>query len=159
MKKGPARHTRIPPSSLSEPNIILILYFIYCPTATRILSAQHFPIPRTSRSEPIYYLMNIVAALPSDCRKTQIFIAALFLKVLLSSIPTVFASLQARANARWFLRSAASHGDSDYPRVGFYSRCSALCVMQAGANLTHILELTFKQQIFMIFIVDYFYQN
>ena len=28
--------------------------------------------------------------------------------------------------------------------------------MQAGAKLTHILELTFKQQIFMIFIVDYF---
>jgi hypothetical protein len=31
--------------------------------------------------------------------------------------------------------------------------------MQAGANLTHILELTFKQQIFVIFIVDYFYQK
>jgi hypothetical protein len=31
--------------------------------------------------------------------------------------------------------------------------------MQVGANFTHILELTFKQQIFMIFIVDYFYQN
>ena len=31
--------------------------------------------------------------------------------------------------------------------------------MQAEANFTHILELTFKQQIFMIFIVDYFYQN
>ena len=31
--------------------------------------------------------------------------------------------------------------------------------MQAGANFTHILELLFKQQIFMIFIVDYFYQN
>jgi hypothetical protein len=28
--------------------------------------------------------------------------------------------------------------------------------MQAGAKFTHILELTFKQQIFMIFIVDYF---
>ena len=31
--------------------------------------------------------------------------------------------------------------------------------MQAGANFKHILELTFKQQIFMICIVDYFYQN
>ena len=31
--------------------------------------------------------------------------------------------------------------------------------MQAGANFTRILELTFKQQIIMIFIVDYFYQN
>ena len=31
--------------------------------------------------------------------------------------------------------------------------------MQAGANFKHILELTFKQQIFMIFIVDYFYQK
>ena len=28
--------------------------------------------------------------------------------------------------------------------------------MQAGAKFTHILELTFKQQIFMIFIVVYF---
>ena len=27
MKKGPARHTRTPPSSLPEPNIILLLYF------------------------------------------------------------------------------------------------------------------------------------
>ena len=44
-------------------------------------------------------------------------------------------------------------------RVGLYSRYSALRVMQAGAKFTHILELTFKQQIFMIFIVDYFYQN
>ena len=26
--------------------------------------------------------------------------------------------------------------------------------MQAGAKFTHILELTFKQQIFIIFIVD-----
>ena len=31
--------------------------------------------------------------------------------------------------------------------------------MQAGAKFTHILELTFKQQIFVIFIVDYFYQK
>jgi hypothetical protein len=31
--------------------------------------------------------------------------------------------------------------------------------MQAGANFTHILDLTFKQQIFMILIEDYFYQN
>ena len=38
MKKGPARHTRTPPSSLPEPNIILILYFLYCPTATRFLN-------------------------------------------------------------------------------------------------------------------------
>ena len=42
------------------------------------------------------------------------------------------------------------------PRIGFYSRCSALCVMQVGAKFKHILELMFKQQIFMIFIVDYF---
>ena len=42
------------------------------------------------------------------------------------------------------------------PRVRFLSRCSALCVMQAGAYFKHTLELTFKQQIFMIFIVDYF---
>ena len=28
--------------------------------------------------------------------------------------------------------------------------------MQAGANFKHTLELTFQQQIFMIFIVDYF---
>ena len=42
------------------------------------------------------------------------------------------------------------------PRVRFLSRCSALCVMQAGAKFTHILELTFKQQKFMIFIVNYF---
>ena len=28
--------------------------------------------------------------------------------------------------------------------------------MQAGSKFTHILELMFKQQIFMIFIVDYF---
>ena len=28
--------------------------------------------------------------------------------------------------------------------------------MQAEAKFAHILELTFKQQIFMIFIVDYF---
>ena len=42
------------------------------------------------------------------------------------------------------------------PRVRFLSRCSALCVIQAGAKFTNILELTFKQQIFMIFIVDYF---
>ena len=42
------------------------------------------------------------------------------------------------------------------PRVWFWSRCGALCEMQAGAKFTHILELTFKQQIFMIFIVDYF---
>jgi hypothetical protein len=41
-------------------------------------------------------------------------------------------------------------------RVRFLSRCSALCVMQAGAKFTHILELTFKQQKFMIFIVNYF---
>jgi hypothetical protein len=31
--------------------------------------------------------------------------------------------------------------------------------MQAGVNFTHILELTFKDQIFMIFILDYFYQD
>ena len=30
MKKDPARHTRTPPSSLPEPDIILILYFLYC---------------------------------------------------------------------------------------------------------------------------------
>ena len=42
------------------------------------------------------------------------------------------------------------------PRVRFLSRCSALCEMQAGAKFTHILELTFKRQIFMIFIVDNF---
>jgi len=42
------------------------------------------------------------------------------------------------------------------PRVRFVSRCSALYEMQAGAKFTHILELTFKQQIFMIFILDYF---
>ena len=29
-------------------------------------------------------------------------------------------------------------------------------VMQAGANFKHTLELTSKQQIFVIFIVDYF---
>ena len=54
-------------------------------------------------------------------------------------------------------RSAAISGESgDNTRVRYLSRCSALCVMQAGAKFTHILELTFKQQIFMIFIVDYF---
>ena len=41
-------------------------------------------------------------------------------------------------------------------RVRFLSRCSALCVIQAGTNFKHTSELTFKQQIFMIFIVDYF---
>ena len=54
-------------------------------------------------------------------------------------------------------RSAAISGESgDNTRVRYLSRCSALCVMQAGAKFTHILELTFKRQIFMIFIVDYF---
>ena len=81
-------------------------------------------------------------------------------RVRLSSIPTVFASLQAHAIARWFLRSAGRATILPMtPRVGFYSRCSALCVMQAEAKFTYILELTFKQQIFMIFIVDYFYQK
>ena len=42
------------------------------------------------------------------------------------------------------------------PRVRFLSRCSVLCVMQAGAKFTHILELTSNRQIFMIFLVDYF---
>ena len=114
MKKGPARHTRTPPSSLHEPNIILILYFLYCPTATRFLGAQHFPIPRTSRFKLIYYLMNVVAALPVDRRRAQFFITAL-LQVPLSSILTVFASLQACAIARWFIRSAAIRGESDDP--------------------------------------------
>ena len=38
MKKDPARHTRTPPSSPPEPSIILILYFLYCPTATLFLN-------------------------------------------------------------------------------------------------------------------------
>ena len=69
MKKGPARHTRTPSSSLPETNIILILYFLYCPTATRFQDAKHFPIPRTTRFEPICYLMNIVTALPAYRRR------------------------------------------------------------------------------------------
>ena len=116
--------------------------------------------------EPIYYLMNIVAALTADRRRAQFCITALLLLVPLSSIPTVFASLQARSLLRGgFYAQRVSVAILAFGRVagrvGFYIRCSALYVMQAGANLTHILELTFKQQIFIqhYFIVDYFYQN
>ena len=64
LKKSPACHTRTLPSSLPAPNIILI--FLYCPTATRFLK------PFFSRFEPIYYLLNIVTALPADhCRSPQ----------------------------------------------------------------------------------------
>ena len=74
------------------------------------LGAQQFPIPRTLQFEPTYYLMNIVVALPTDRRGSpriaavhSFFITALFLQVPLSSIPTVFASLQAHAIARWYV--------------------------------------------------------
>ena len=38
-------------------------------------------------------------------------------------------------------------------------RCSTLCVLQEGPNFKHILELTFKQQIFIILIGEYFLQH
>ena len=78
MKKGPARHTRTPQSSLPEPNIILILYFLHILSNRDsvpkpiFLGAWHFPISRTSRFEPIYYLMNIVSALPADHRRSPL---------------------------------------------------------------------------------------
>ena len=62
LEKGPAGHTRTPLSSLPEPNTFF----------QRILSLS---IPCTSQNVPIYYLMNIVAALPAARRYSPLLAA------------------------------------------------------------------------------------
>ena len=83
MKKGPARHTCTPPSSLPEPKIILI-----------ILSN------RDSVPEPIF--------LGSPRRSPQ---SKVFYNRPLLVGPAFIKSHS--AIARWFLRSAAIRGESD----------------------------------------------
>ena len=77
-------------------------------------------------------LMSIEAALPVDRRKAQFFITSLLLQVQLLSIPTVFASLQARAIARWFLCLAAIRG-----RATILAFDSQGMVLQSLQRLVH----------------------
>ena len=128
------------------------------------LGAQHFSILRTSRFEPIYYLMNIVAALPAALRYSPLiaaehsFLTALG-PALIPSHSVCLAIGSCCSEVIFTLsgdqrRVAGRATTIAYESlVRFLSRCSALCEMQAGANFKHTLELTFKQQIVMIFIV------
>ena len=113
--------------------------------------------------------MNIFAAFPADhCRsphRAQFFITASSYKSRFHPFPQCLPRYrhvllrggfytQRRSAGRATILAYDSQG-----RVLTVAVARAVCVMQAGANFTHILDLTFKQQIFMILIEDYFYQN